>query len=250
MPFYPYAVLQNYGFGNKYHNAVRTIHAASTMPKYSNFRKDYARMASYVKPVPGSTSGNALAIRSLQRQLNKQKPELQHWFNTVPFNVSPTALTTNNFGPCDTLAAASDRDQRVLGDSWVNKSLEIRVNSQDTEFGFPGKVRLIVYIPKKAGTSISFGSINSCLDTNQMTVLHDELVKPYHQGNTDGQSTGTYCPVWMFSRRVSLGNRISTFIGTTPEKNNVRIALLTDGNSTSGIPLAWTMNYKLTYTNK
>lgn len=250
MPFYPYAVLQNYGFGNKYHNAIRTIHAASTMPKYSNFRKDYARMASYRKPVPGSTVSNALAIRHLQRQVNRQKPETQHYFVNQTLSIPHTTFKQSNVNPCEALANAADRDERILGDSWLNKTLELRIGSADAESGFPGRVRLIVYLPKKAATTINVTSMTDCLDPSQMTVLHDEYVKPYHPGNTDAASSVTYCPPWLFVRRINLGNRISTFIGTTPEKNNIRIAVLTEGNSTATFNATWNMGYKLTYTNK
>lgn len=253
MPFYPYAVLQNYGLGNRYHNAIRTFHAASTMPKYSNFRNDYARMASYRKPVPGSTSGNALAIRHLQRQVNRQKPETQYYFRESTLSIPHSSLKQSNINPCEALATESNRGDLILGDSWVNKSLELRVQSADSESGFPGRVRLVVYVPKKANTTISITSMTDCLDPNQMTVLHDEYVKPYHQGNTNPDATSgvTYCPPWMFVRRINLKNRISTFIGNTPEKNNIRIALLTEGNGSALLYNAtWKFGYRLTYTNK
>ena len=109
-------------------------------------------VAKYIKPRGATKYATDLAIRSLQRQVNRQKPEIQHWFSNTTFTVHPTNFGLSNFSPCETLAAAVDRDERVLGDSWINKSLEIRINGNDTEQGYPGKVRLIVYIPKKSGS--------------------------------------------------------------------------------------------------
>lgn len=250
MPFYPFAVLQNYGFGNKYHNAFRIIHAASTMPKYSNFRKDYARLASYVKPIPGSTSGNALAIRSLQRQLNKQKPEVQQWVSFTTNNIPQTTFAQWNLSPTDTLAAATDRDERVLGDSWINKSLEMRFSLGTNLAGFPGVVRVIVYVPKKAGTAITFTNMLDITDPNQMTVLYDQMIKPHIQGGNNQTTTGSFdCGVYHWVKKISLGNRKSTYIGTTAERNSVRIAVLTQGYFSGG-SLTASMRYKLNYCNK
>ena len=249
MPFYPYAVLQNYGIGNKYHNAFRSIHAASTMPKYSNFRKDYARLASYRKPVPGSTSGNALAIRSLQRKVAGLKPEVQYFTHTDSYSgLAGDTFHVHNWSPTSDLASATDRDERILGDSWKNKYMEIRAQFGGTT-GFPGPFRLVVYKPHKAGTTLSFTDFNNVMDPSNCTVLHDEIIKPYAVLNNNS-STGKNQNIMVFARKINLKNLKSTFIGSTPEAGNVRCVLLMWGMGTATPTIGGSITTKLAYANK
>lgn len=206
-------------------------------------------VAKYIKPRGATKYATDLALRSLQRQINKQKPEIQHWTSATTFTVPPNTFSTANFSPCETLANAVDRDERVLGDSWINKALEIRIRGDDTIYGFPGVMRLIVYVPKKAGTTITWANFGEIIDTNRCTVLHDEIVKPL-MATTQGSTATTHSGIYNFVRKLRLGNRKSTFIGTTPEMNNVRVAVLTDGLSTLTSVQTFSINYKLTYCNK
>lgn len=249
MSFYPYAVLQNYGIGNKYHNAFRSIHLASTMPKYSNFRKDYARLASYRKPVPGSTSGNALAIRSLQRKVAGLKPENQQHVITNNFSsLARNNLEVLNVSPTTDLAGAADRDERILGDSWKNKYLEIRASGGGQE-GVPGPVRLVVYKPHKAGTTLAWSSFNAMIDPSNCTVLHDEIIKPYAVFNA-ANSLSVPQAIMSFHRKINLNNMKSTFIGTTPEEGQVRVVLLINGLDSTATTYGTSIVTKLVYANK
>lgn len=250
MPFYPYAVLQNYGFGNKYHNLFRSIHAASTMPKYSNFRKDYNRLALYRRPIPGGVSGaNALAIRSLERKVAGLKPETQYHFISDNFSaLAGDTLHVLNWSPTEDLAAAADRDERILGDSWKNKFMEIRAQFGGI-LGFPGPLRLIVYKPHKAGTTLTFSNFNNMMDPSQSTVLHDEIIKPYavHDNST---TTGGSQALQVWARKINLSNTKSTFIGTTAEAGNIRCVILLNGMGSATPTLGGSVTTKLAYSNK
>lgn len=250
MPFYPYAVLQNYGIGNKYHNALRSIHAVSTMPKYSNFRKDYARMASYRKPVPGSISGNTLAIRSLQRKVAGLKPENQEFVFTSNWSsLARDTLEVLEISPMFNLAASVDRDQRILGDSWKNKYLEIRCTGGGEE-GVPGPVRLVVYKPYKATATLTFSTFNAMMDPSNCTVLHDEIIKPYAVLNNSATSALPQA-VMTFNRKINLHNLKSTFIGNIAEEGQVRVVLLINGLAGTPTPsYGTTIVTKLVYANK
>lgn len=244
----------NHPFEFSRHNAFRSFHLYSTMPKYwESYRQQYNRLRRYVPKPTGSPISNSLAIRNLQRQINKQKPELQHdvVLNTTSFNASELAgFSLWNITPSENLAADPDRGEKILGDSWVNKSLELRF-STDIVLGFQGDIRLVIYIPKKAGTAWVPSSMTDFVDPNFATVLHDEIMRPTWTPDDHNTENG---PHYTFMRKVGLGNRISTFIGTTPEKNNIRVAFLNHGRaSTSTTPpliRPVSCRHRLTYTNK
>lgn len=250
MPFYPYAVLQNYGLGNKYHNAFRSIHAASTMPKYSNFRKDYNYLMSKKFNVGGGpVASNALAIRSLQRKVAGLKPEIQYFTHTDNYSgLAGDTLHVHNWSPTTDLAGAADRDERILGDSWKNKYMEIRAQFGGTT-GFPGPLRLVVYKPHKAATTLSFTDFNNVMDPSNCTVLHDEIIKPYTVLNNNS-STGQNQNIMVFTRKINLKNLKSTFIGTTPEVGNVRCVILQLGLGSATPTTGGSVTTKLAYANK
>lgn len=252
MPFYPLAVLQNYGIGNKYHNAFRSIHFASQMPKYSNFRKDYARMASYRKPVPGGTgTANALAIRSLERKVAGLKPETQYLILTTSFSgLSRDSFEVCQWSPTVDLAGAADRSDRVLGDSWKNKFIEVRCGAIAGDEGLPGPVRFVVYKPHKAATTITPTSFISHFDPSQCTVLHDEIIKPYAVMN-ENSSTGVTQAINSWVRKINLNNMKSTYIGTTAEEGAVRCCIMISGLEATATPsYGFAVSTKHAYSNK
>ncbi len=242
MPFYPYAVLQNYGFGNKYHNAFRTIHAASTMPKYSNFRKDYSRLSSYRKPIPGSTSGNTLAIRDLQRKVAGMKPEVQHFVANYNMSFSGGAFNIERIDITKNLASAADRDLRLTGDSWKNKYLKFRLQMADDSCD--GILRVLIIKPKKAGTTFTFAE-NAIPDPNQMTVLYDRTITTAQQVGANYYAGGSGR---VMIGHVSLKNLKSTFISTVAELGDVQMYVMYRNKIPTGSD-TWALSTQLAYTN-
>lgn len=248
MNFYPNSVIHNYGIRNR---NFRLLHATASMPLYPNFRRDYARMARYRKPLAPSSSSNALAIRALQRQVNRQKPEVQYFFSSdSESGVTQNAFHQFNYNPLETLASATNRGDLVLGDTWINKYLEIRCQIGG-RLGFCGPVRLIVYRPLKAGTTVTLGGFTNGTDPNQMSILHDEVIKPYAVFNDDSVS-GSSQMIQNWVRRINLKNMKSTFtLSGAAEKNNVRVALLLDGQKSVTTPtVGLDIKFKHAFTNK
>lgn len=198
-----------------------------------------------------STYTNALAIRYLQRQVNRQKPEVQYFFSSdSESGVTQNAFHQFNYNPLETLANAANRGDLVLGDTWINKYLEIRCQIGG-RLGFCGPVRLIVYRPLKANTTVTMGGFTNGTDPNQMSILHDEIIKPYAIFNDDSVS-GSSQMVQNWVRRINLRNMKSTFtLGGTAEKNNVRVALLLDGEKSVSTPtIGLDIKFKHAFTNK
>lgn len=236
----------NHPFEFSRHNAFRAAHLYSTMPKYwESYRQQYSRLSKYRKPT-GTASGNALAIRHLQRQINKQKPELQHTVVNNVTTIPEDVFNLWNISPSQNLADTVDRNERILGDSWVNKSLELRFQTASNR-GFYGDLRVVVYIPKKADTTWVSGDFTSYVDPNFATVLHDEVIKPSWTADQSSDNG----PHYTFFRKIWLGNRVSTYIGSTPEKTAVKVAVLSTGRKASGAGSVYVgCMHRLTYTNK
>lgn len=236
MPFYPYAVLQNYGI-SKSNFAFKTAHATYTMPKYwESYRQQYNRLSKYRKPT-GTPSGNAAALRSLQRKVAGMEPELQQYKIIRPSAIfAAGAYNQVRYDITDELAALADRPERVTGDSWKNKFLKFRfhINTNAPEGGW---IRFIVIKPKKAGTTFSIAE-GDILDPNQMTVFYD---KTFTYDRDYGQRSSS-------DIKVNLRNLKSTYIGSTPESGDIQMYVCCRNQDTSWtIPV--TVTTQLNYTD-
>lgn len=234
MPFYPYAVLQNYGI-SKSNFAFKTAHATYTMPKYwESYRQQYNRLSKYRKPT-GTPSGNAAALRSLQRKVAGMEPEVQQYKLIRPTStIAAGTYAQFRFDITDELAVLADRAERITGDSWKNKFLRFRfhINTNLCEGGW---YRFIVLRPKKAGTTFTIAE-GDILDPNQMTVFFDRT--------------------WTFDKeygarahsdiKVNLRNLKSTYLAGTPELGDIQMYLVGRNQDTvNAMPISVTteLNY-------
>jgi len=201
------------------------------MPKYwESYKQQYNRLSKYRKPTPGnSVSGNGAAIRQLQRKVAQLKPESQQF--TLADNRSYTSGVYNQvrIDVSSLLAAVSDRDQRITGDSWKNQFLKFRI--QGIEAGMSGIMRVIILKPKKAGVTYTIAE-GTMLDPNQVTVFYDQTM------NFADDSR-------VMIGKANLKNLKTTYIGTTPELGDVQMYLLYRNLNTSNdfIRVDWQLQY-------
>lgn len=227
----------NHPFEFSKHNVFRAAHLSYTMPKYwESYKQQYNRLSKYRKPT-GTASGNALAIRHLQRQLNSQKPEIQQYQHSTTHSLTANAYVQRLTRVSYDLAGVADRSDRILGDTWVNKSLKIRLRCQDLANPY-GLLRVMVVMPRKAGTTFSFPE-NTIPESNALTMLLDREYTWDPDAHTQRQLNFT----------VPLRNIQSTFIGAIPEKGEIQVYVCYRNLNTTTV-MNLKQNIELSYSNK
>jgi hypothetical protein len=105
-------------------------------------------------------------------------------------------------------------------------------------------VRVIVYIPRVAGDSISTGDFQSIPDETRYTILSDTMLFPRH-GNQNRKN--------FLIKRVNLKGRLTTVdragpVSGTVRSNDIRIFILAQNGTTTGSAIyPW---YQLKFQNK
>jgi len=202
------------------------------MPKYwESYGQQYNRLSKYRKPTPGnSVSGNGAAIRQLQRKVAQLKPEPQQFSLADSRSYVTGAYNQVRIDVSAQLAAATDRDQRITGDSWKNQFLKFRI--QGHEPGMEGTLRVIILKPKKAGTTYTITE-NTLLDPNQVTVYYDQTMNVFSPDNR------------LMMGKANLKNLKSTYIGTTPELGDIQMYILYRNTNSSNdfLRVDWQLQY-------
>lgn len=187
----------------------------------------------YVRPSP-----NLLPrIRRLEAELSRQRPELQQ-FRANAF-LTTTAIIANDYDLNVTQVFIDDADFRdkVTGDKWYNKKLNIRLNSLDAGIA---KVRVIVYIPQNTDSTLTLTAgyqYTQIPDSTAWKILHDACYdKPY--------STA------LFYRNihVNLGNALTLYNSDASllDKNPIKCKFIWQSTNTT----AFRVTTGLYFTNK
>lgn len=229
----------NHPFEFSKHNVFRAAHLSYTMPKYwESNTQQFARLSKYRKPT-GTPSGNGLAIRTLQRKIAGMKPEIQ--LKAGSQGITPVAgYSQHQFKFCDQLATDAARGDKVLGDSWINKYLSWHIRADGTGASTNGAViRVLVYRPLKAGASISFTTTSAIVDPSLIKVYDDVTFTMGSGGDKAVQR----------NRKVKLYDTQSTYVGTSPEKADIRLVVLCH-NYDALLANQFVVNYGHFFTNK
>lgn len=177
-------------------------------------------------------------IYQLERRLNRQKPELQYFIKPNTNNIQPSLVGVNVEDYAITreqIDSATFRDT-VLGDKWTLRHLHFRFIAEN----FVPKVRVIVYLPRRAGSTSATGTSNftSPLDPVVFDILYDQV---WTQSSAGTDITGT---VNVRMNRQVYYNSEQNII----DRNSLRVRLIweQDNNSAPRISHA----YRLTFQNK
>lgn len=202
----------------------------------ANFWATHDRLG---RKLPARSTATGLAIRSLQRKVAGMKPELQ--LKAANQGVTPVAgHSQHEFKFTDQLAADASRGEKVLGDTWVNKYLSWRIRSDGTTASVNGAVfRVVVYRPLKAGASIAFPSTTTIIDPSLIKVYDDMTFTMGSGGDKAAQR----------SRKVKLYDTQSTYIGTSPEKGDIRLCIIVQ-NQDALLANQFLVSYGHFFTNK
>lgn len=163
-------------------------------------------------------------LLQLQRQINKQKPELQN-FRTNDSLTIASGYTVNTLGITDLFAAAAIFDELVLGDKFINERLKMQFHASVAVI----KMRIIVYFTKRTGASFSPASTAagfvSIPDPAAFQVLHDKV---YISGN----DTSGMAP----SFNISLKKILTTYnrSSNTLERGDLRVCIITESGAATG----------------
>lgn len=180
---------------------------------------------------------NSARLAKLERRIAGLKPEVKRISVTNQLQTSTFNQYQQDVYPITgVLAGLTDRYDLVSGDSWINKYMELNLNTNQVMDGF---MRIIVYRPAKSGTTFTFSNINACLDPDVLTVYYDRTLV----GNPSGKEQLS------LRTKIPLKNLKSTYIGTTVEKGDVYMAVITKNNNTvQSFEVAW--NWALYFADK
>ena len=87
----------------------------------------------------------------LERKINRQKQEIQDRHNSATATSAISNLNQINFSVTGDLIASSGFRNKIIGDKWGNQSLKVRVRGVDDVTS----MRIIVYVPRKVGTTFT-----------------------------------------------------------------------------------------------
>lgn len=180
-------------------------------------------------------------LARLERQVNKQKPEIRHFINTgavTTASSTPNVLQVN----CtrDLIDDASFRSI-VSGDHWNNHSLYIRASAPAQ--GTVERCRLVVYSMLRAGTtSINFpgGSTGYSYipDPTIANILYDNTFVPLELAGAFQFSALIRCP------RLTAYNSTDNVI----DRNPIQFCLITE--TPTGLASVLNYSYRLLVSDK
>jgi hypothetical protein len=155
-------------------------------------------------------------VAALSAQVSKNKPEIQQF----KFTAEPTTVVGSNDIDTDVsrvLVDNADFRDSVTGDKWYNKQLRVHVTGTSD---IP-RLRLIVYVPLRAGTLVMTGFANNPFDfipdRTAWRVLYD---RNYTSPNTAvGASGGVYLNLRSL---MTIYNSDADVI----DRNNIRVKLV------------------------
>lgn len=225
-------------------------YAKRTATIYSAYRTmGYLRGSNKIVPIsrpfaryPSYDVRMQTQINELRRKVNKQKPEVKHWFATWSHTATGGTTVRSDYDLTSNLHSDPTFRDNVLGDKWRNIKLHVKLVSNGNNVG--GPVRFIVYRPNVPGTVWPGTGINQHLNPNDHWVLYDQYITPepgsYNNATAVVQTNKRVCK----SFRVNLRELLTTF-DTAVRKNNIKLAILTedDSNGSSIINMQLMLEY-------
>lgn len=245
-PWYLHAAANIYQRRNTIAKSITGYYTYRTARKTMGYLRGSNKIVPYssysMRPYSSSKPTTRLAteLMSIHRKLNKQRPETKHWFSAaLSYQAAANVTTRADYNLTQQFHSDPAFRDNVLGDKWRNLSLHIRLNSFNS--GFLGQCRIIVYKPKRAGTTWPGLSVLSHVDPGDHIVYLDRMVPFIWQGfnnTTEGKIAGSYI--------CSLRNTITCF-DTAVRSGEIRVAILIENDQAD--PQTIDVRYMLKYQN-
>lgn len=193
--------------------------------------------SSYTKPTPyRSLPPLSARLKRLERQVNRQKPELQE-YRVNRSTASSAGVAVNDFDVTEDLIGHASFRDRISGDRWINKQLRVTLDGASNALS---KVRIVIYSPTRASsvfippTGFEF---TQHPDHTAYRVFADRtFVKPH--------STA-----FLTAKLVASLRNFETLYntdGTTEDRNTIRVCLIWRSTTTDFLR----QSYSLMYTDK
>lgn len=188
-----------------------------SMATHSRFYRNWAKTQPKRGPDNRKTLKSEVAL--LKRRVNQNTAEVIN--HRAQFAVSPlSAITLRTDNLTDLFLATTDYRDNILGDTYRNKSLQMRLQTPPEMTN----MRVIIYKPKKVTGSISFGQSNAfteIVDPNAFRVFLDRTISPISALNQHHEF------------RVNFGNLMTEYnsANTQLEKGVIKILFITQGTT-------------------
>lgn len=241
-PWYLHAAANIYQRRQQFARATTAYYTYKTARKTMGFLRGSNQMVPYRASRPYSSSKPttrlATELKALHRKINKQKPETKHWFYSWGSVMSAGTTSRVDLDLTDQFHADASFRDNVLGDKWRNLKLDIRMYSETA--GALGAVRLIVYKPKRPGSTWPGITLHQHIDPNDYTVLLDKYIPPYLHGPSD-TTPSKFCKRYI----VNLRNTITSF-DTAVRKGEIKVAVMMDNDRalTCALPTKFMLSYQ------
>lgn len=164
-------------------------------------------------------------LLQLQRQINRQKPELNNLLSQNSISTS-SGYNLNTIYLTNLLTASSLFDELVLGDKFTNERLKIHFHCNLSTI----KLRIVIYFSKKPATFFSPATsalgFTSIPDPAAFNVLVDKVFTPTND-------TSAMAPII----NVSLRGLMTTYnrSNSTLERGDLQVAVISEAGGTTGI---------------
>lgn len=175
-------------------------------------------------------------LKRLEREVNKQKPELQQ-FRINRSTSSIAGVARNDFDVTADLVGSADFRDRISGDRWINKSIRVSLDGASNALS---KVRIIVYSPTRASslfipaTGFEF---TQPLDHTAYRVFMDKSFTKAH--STQFLTAAVNCSLRNYETLYNSD-------GSTEDRNVIRVCLIWRSTTTDFLR----QSYALYYTDK
>lgn len=188
-----------------------------------------------VTPVSNSTITD-MRIRNLARLVGRNAPAVES--TTIAVTTSlPNGATEVSVPLTVNFLANSDFQSKVLGDHFRN----VRLYHRHQFVGNVDIARIIIYVPKITGTSISGIGYSSILDNAKFRILYDSMVYPT-QANQSRKSVVVASTPLNFLTNVDRTDEANATVQT----GEIRMIVVTTCSAASSI----LSQVRLSYQNK
>jgi len=176
-------------------------------------------------------------VNALQRQVNRQKPEVQHLIQNNSITSTSPGPQAYTSSPVENLVGDAKFREMITGDQWMLNYLQLKVNSGSAL----RYLRVVVYFPKRPGHKWTPGSYPTTefLDPSEFTILRDISFSNANYNSTT-MGNNFFIPL----------NKLCVYDSDTAtiEKSNLRIAFIFDevAEGFPGLDFGW----KLAFSNK
>nr|AGA18485.1 hypothetical protein [uncultured marine virus] len=125
-------------------------------------------------------------ITALKAQVNRQKPETQYFRVSGSHSNTGGTIEQNNHLITSSLISSTNFRQNVTGDQWTNIALNLKIALLKECRG----ARVILYVPKKAGTRFTPGSsqLVEQIDPSSFWVISDTFMNQQTEANLSNHS--------------------------------------------------------------